>query len=132
MMFGVLIQKYLWDLLWWFKCGSAVSCWKSCIKGWKCLTLSSSLPLVAEIVPVNHGEVIMETYHSSYYVSTLIATGVTYGTSNLNRNGVGQSFIIMQLGPSIIRSFSIAFAHESPRWLFLNRMKSKCWICSQD
>ncbi|CUM68159.1 uncharacterized protein PRCAT00005876001 [Priceomyces carsonii] len=82
-----------------------------------CLVVSSSPPLVAEIVPSNHRGVIMGAFHSCYYVGALIAAGVTYGTRNINSNWCWRAPLIVQFGPSIISALALLFTPESPRWL---------------
>lgn len=81
--------------------------------------------LVGEMSPPNMRGFLMGLYHSSYYIGSLIASGITYGTRNRKDNWSWRIPLLTQLIPVICCLILVLFCPESPRWLMLKGHKTR-------
>lgn len=81
---------------------------------------SSASVLVAEVSPPHQRGLILGLFHSFYYAGSMISSGVTYGTRNMQSNWSWRIPLIIQIIPTILCFSAIMFAPESPRWLVMH------------
>ncbi|CDK25246.1 unnamed protein product [Kuraishia capsulata CBS 1993] len=82
-----------------------------------CLMNATAPALVSEIVAEEIRGAVVGTFHSCFYVGSLIAAGVTYGTRNIDSNWCWRAPMVVQLAPALLCYICLAFVPESPRWL---------------
>lgn len=75
--------------------------------------------LIGELSPPHLRGIIMGLYHSAYYVGALIASGITYGTRDMQNEYSWRIPTMTQIIPVILCLFMMIFCPESPRWLVL-------------
>lgn len=78
--------------------------------------------LVSELCPAHLRSRILGAYHSCYYVGALLASGVTFGSRNINGDWSWRLPILVLIAPTLLCIASLYFCPESPRWLVMNRM----------
>ncbi|KAG7726075.1 hypothetical protein KL948_004810 [Ogataea haglerorum] len=79
----------------------------------------SASVLVAEICPLEIRGWVLGLFHSCYYIGSLIASGVTYGSRDLQSNWSWRIPTIIQVVPSLTCASLVLFTPESPRWLVM-------------
>lgn len=87
--------------------------------------------LVSELCPTHLRPRILGAYHSCYYVGALIASGVTYGSRNIQGDWSWRMPIVVLLAPTMLCIISLYFCPESPRWLVMNGeeyVARKVWL----
>ncbi|TVY42116.1 Lactose permease [Lachnellula occidentalis] len=65
-------------------------------------------------------------YYTCWAVGTLIASGVCYGTENINNNWAWRAPSLLQALPSIFCIIILVFIPESPRWLAYQDRDEDC------
>ncbi|CAG9991017.1 unnamed protein product [Clonostachys byssicola] len=81
---------------------------------------SSAPMLTAELAHPTSRTTITSMYNTLWYVGSIIAAWVTYGTFRINNDWSWRIPALLQMIPSIINIAGVWFLPESPRWLIGN------------
>ena len=76
----------------------------------------SSPLLIAELVHPQHRAALTSIYGTIWYLGSITAAWLTYGTSHMDNNWSWRVPVIVQAFPSILQLCFVWFAPESPRW----------------
>ncbi|KAF7554208.1 hypothetical protein G7Z17_g3047 [Cylindrodendrum hubeiense] len=84
------------------------------------LIANSAAPLIAELAHPTQRPIITAIYNTSWYLGSIVAAWVTYGTFGLTNSWSWRIPSLLQALPSILQFALIYFVPESPRWLVAN------------
>ncbi|KKY21429.1 putative hexose transporter [Phaeomoniella chlamydospora] len=76
--------------------------------------------LVSECLPPARRGAVLGLFFSSFYIGSLLAAGVNYGTQYIDSTWCWRVSSIIQMVPSILGIMVLPFVPESPRWLTAN------------
>ncbi|KAL1857460.1 hypothetical protein VTK73DRAFT_8083 [Phialemonium thermophilum] len=77
----------------------------------------SAAPLLAELAFPTHRPILTSVYNTSWYLGSIVAAWVTYGTFKIPNSWSWRIPSILQALPSLIQLAFIYLLPESPRWL---------------
>ncbi|EMC91174.1 hypothetical protein BAUCODRAFT_317249 [Baudoinia panamericana UAMH 10762] len=77
----------------------------------------SSPLLITELVHPQHRATFTTIYNTTWYVGSIIAAWLTFGTNHIPNNWAWRVPSIIQAVPSLIQLFFVWFVPESPRWM---------------
>lgn len=77
----------------------------------------SSPLLITELVHPQHRATFTTIYNTTWYVGSIVAAWLTFGTNHINNNWAWRIPSIVQAFPSILQLSFVWFVPESPRWL---------------
>ncbi|KAF1999196.1 MFS transporter [Amniculicola lignicola CBS 123094] len=72
--------------------------------------------LITELCHPQHRAIFTTIYNTTWYVGSIIAAWLTYGTNNINSQWSWRIPSIVQALPSIMQITCVWFVPESPRW----------------
>jgi len=73
--------------------------------------------LLTELVHPQHRAIYTTIYNCNWYLGSIVAAWLTYGTNNLNGAWAWRTPSMVQALPSLLQISMIWFVPESPRWL---------------
>jgi len=76
----------------------------------------SSPLLITELVHPQHRATFTTIYNTTWYVGSIIAAWLTFGTNSISNNWAWRIPSIVQAAPSLLQLSFIWFVPESPRW----------------
>ncbi|KAK7202667.1 hexose transporter [Myxozyma melibiosi] len=77
----------------------------------------SAIPYIAETSTDKWRPFAQGMYYTCWYVGTLVAAGVCYGTEDMNTNWSWRIPSLLQCAPAVMAIFMLLFLPGSPRWL---------------
>ncbi|KAI8721712.1 MFS domain-containing protein [Fusarium sp. LHS14.1] len=77
----------------------------------------AAAPMIGELAYPSHRPIITAIYNTSWYLGSIVAAWVTYGTFKIPNSWSWRIPCILQAAPSLIQVACIYFVPESPRWL---------------
>jgi MFS family permease len=80
-----------------------------------CIVAGSSL--IGELGYPKERPVLTSLFNSSYFVGSILAAGITFGTQNIKSNWAWRIPSLLQAAPSFLQVSLIFFVPESPRFL---------------
>ncbi|KAH7247171.1 hypothetical protein NW759_007937 [Fusarium solani] len=80
----------------------------------------SAAPLIAELSYPTHRAIFTAVYNTSWYLGSIVAAWVTYGTFAMPNSWSWRIPSLLQALVSVIQIFTIYVVPESPRWLIAN------------
>lgn len=81
------------------------------------ITGNAAPTLVVELAHPNYRGTITGLYNTTWYVGSIIAAWVTFGTININNTWAWRTPSLLQALPSLLQVAAVGFMPESPRWL---------------
>lgn len=76
----------------------------------------SSPLLITELVHPQHRATFTTIYNTTWYLGSIVAAWLTFGTNHINNNWCWRVPSIVQAFPSLLQLAFIWFVPESPRW----------------
>ncbi|GAB7349590.1 hypothetical protein MBLNU459_g0280t3 [Dothideomycetes sp. NU459] len=76
----------------------------------------SSPLLITELVHPQHRATFTTIYNTTWYIGSIVAAWLTFGTNHIGNNWCWRVPSIVQAFPSLLQLFFIWFVPESPRW----------------
>ncbi|KAE8150902.1 general substrate transporter [Aspergillus avenaceus] len=73
--------------------------------------------LITELVHTQHRAIFTTIYNTTWYLGSIVAAWLTFGTNNITNNWSWRAPTIVQAAPSILQVAFIWFVPESPRFL---------------
>ncbi|KAK5940262.1 hypothetical protein PMZ80_007682 [Knufia obscura] len=89
--------------------------WKLCFGIPTCIVAGSSL--IGELGYPKERPVLTSLFNVAYFVGSIVAAAICFGTNNIASNWAWRLPSILQLCPSLIQITFVLFLPESPRWL---------------
>ncbi|KKY18011.1 putative hexose transporter protein [Phaeomoniella chlamydospora] len=82
----------------------------------------SSPLLITELVHPQHRAIFTTIYNTTWYLGSIVAAWLTYGTNYIDNNWQWRAPTIAQIFPSALQLIFVWFVPESPRW-YISRGK---------
>lgn len=76
----------------------------------------SSPLLITELVHPQHRAIFTTIYNTTWYLGSIVAAWLTYGTNHIDSNWQWRAPTVVQAFPSILQLCFVWFCPESPRW----------------
>ncbi|PMD40051.1 MFS general substrate transporter [Hyaloscypha variabilis F] len=73
--------------------------------------------LITELVHPQHRAIYTTIYNTTWYIGSLVAAWLTFGTNKIQGNWAWRAPSLVQVFPSALQMIFIWFVPESPRWL---------------
>ncbi|KAH8688809.1 general substrate transporter [Talaromyces proteolyticus] len=80
-------------------------------------TIVASPLLLVELALPQHRGVIMGLFPTVYYVGSISAAWIIYGTNSMSNSWAWRIPSLLQAAPALVQIWAIYFVPESPRWL---------------
>ncbi|KAJ3525428.1 hypothetical protein NM208_g11643 [Fusarium decemcellulare] len=77
----------------------------------------AAAPMIGELAYPSHRPIITAIYNTSWYLGSIVAAWVTYGTFKIPSGWSWRIPCLLQAAPSLIQVAFIYLVPESPRWL---------------
>ncbi|KAK7425964.1 hypothetical protein QQZ08_007546 [Neonectria magnoliae] len=84
------------------------------------LIANAAAPLIAELAHPSQRPIITAIYNTSWYLGSIVAAWVTFGTFEMPNSWSWRIPSILQGVPSVLQLILIYLVPESPRWLVAN------------
>ncbi|PNS18955.1 High-affinity glucose transporter [Sphaceloma murrayae] len=81
--------------------------------------------LITELTHPQHRAIFTTIYNTTWYVGSIIAAWLTFGTNQIGNNWSWRIPSIVQAAPSLVQIFFIWFVDESPRWYIRHGKEEK-------
>jgi MFS family permease len=79
-----------------------------------CIVSGSSL--IGELAYPKERPVLTSFFNTSYYLGSIVAAGITFGTNSIASNWAWRIPSFLQICPSLLQLTFVFFLPESPRW----------------
>ena len=77
---------------------------------------SCSPLLITELTHRQHRAIFTSIYNTTWYLGSIIAAWLTFGTNHINSNWQWRASTLVQAVPSLLQLTFVWFVPESPRW----------------
>ncbi|KAI9162771.1 Lactose permease [Paramyrothecium foliicola] len=86
---------------------------------------TAAAPLIAELAYPTQRPIITAIYNTSWYLGSIVAAWMTYGTFRLPNSWSWRIPSLMQAAPSLLQLAFVYLLPESPRWLVAHEQHEK-------